>query len=654
MTLAYSSGFAALIFGGSLTTYSGQAVLAAIVSSCVTILVLSWRSSFSFAMGGPDSNPSAILAVTVAAIAAEIAHTAGDGSPSLLPTVLMFLFLSAAGCGVLLHVVGTMHWGRYVRFIPFQVIGGFLVGTGFLLVSGGWKMLVGASPAHTTWALVEAVSPLAWCTAGVVVLALLVFMRVSKHFLVIPGVIFGTTILFHIALALTGSDSGEAHGAGLLVNPLSMGDWNTPFNQPWGEVRWDLFLQHGYDFAAMFMVVVITILLNATSLDHATGQDADFDRELKALGLANVLSGLGGGIVAVNSFNRSLLNLKAGANSPRAARICVGLVLVLVLFAPGFVTLLPKPVLTGLILYLGISLLVHWLWDTRKELPRGDYLIMLAILVIIACFGIVPGVFFGVVVSMLSFVVTFSRTSVIKHRFNGSTRRSNVERPAKELEWLRTHGERLQGASFQGYLFFGTASAILDQLREVTGKASVLILDFWYVRGIDASSVIVMRKLLKLCVDGNTQVVFTGVSPALREKILVCGLDVSRSPIRSFPDIDRGMEWAEQTILSEVIDRISLEELLGGLSPDEAAAAARYFKEHTVAPEETFIRKGDAADTFYIVLDGRVSIQLVIKGSDYRKACAPTAPARSSVRWVSTAVPRAVPTSLPIPLPGFW
>ena len=44
MTLAYSSGFAALIFGGSLTTYSGQAVLAAIVSSCVTILVLSWRS----------------------------------------------------------------------------------------------------------------------------------------------------------------------------------------------------------------------------------------------------------------------------------------------------------------------------------------------------------------------------------------------------------------------------------------------------------------------------------------------------------------------------------------------------------------------------------------------------------------------------------
>jgi SulP family sulfate permease len=619
MTLAYASGFATLIFGGSLAAYSGQAVLAAIVSSCVAILVLSWRSSFDFAMGGPDSNPSAILAVTVAAVAAEILHESGKGSAELLPTVLMFLFISSIGCGLLLYLIGERRWGRYVRYIPHQVVGGFLVGTGFLLASGGWKMLTGASPAHTTLAAVEAVPTLSWVTAGAVMIALLVLMRTWKHYLVIPGVIFGGTLLFHAVLAAKGIDMAHAHAAGLLMNPIQLGVWGHPFNQPWGLVRWDLILLHANDFAAMTMVVVITILLNATSLDHATGKDADFDRELKALGIANVLGGIVGGIVAVNSFNRSLLNLRAGASSPWAGRLCVAFVLLLVLFAPGLIALLAKPVLTGLILYLGVSLLIHWLWDCRREMPKSDYLTMLAILAIVAGFGIVPGVIFGVIIAMLSFVVTFSRASVVKHRFDGTVRHSNVERPPHEMDWLRAHGEHIQGASFHGYLFFGTVTAVLDELREVPGKARVLVLDFWLVRGIDASSVMVMRKLLKMCIAGGTQVVFTGMSAELREKMRVCGFDVVRSPARIFPDLDHGLEWSEQTILTEAIASTSLSKILGGLSAAETAAVSRFFREETVPEGETFIRRGDASETFYLILEGRVSIQLPIKNSDYRK-----------------------------------
>ena len=619
MTLAYASGFATLIFGGSLAPYSGQAVLAAIVSSCAAILVLSWRSSFDFAMGGPDSNPSAILAVTVAAVAAEILRESGPHSAELLPTVLMFLFLSSIGCGLLLYLVGERRWGGYVRYIPYQVVGGFLVGTGFLLVSGGWKMLTGSSPAHTTLAAIESVPALSWITAGAVMMALLVLMRTWKHYLVIPCVIFGGTLLFHAVLAASGVDMVRAHADGLLLNPIPLGVWSHPFNQPWDLVRWDLILLHANDFAAMTMVVVITILLNATSLDHATGKDADFDRELKALGIANTLGGIVGGIVAVNSFNRSLLNLRAGANSPWAGRLCVAFVLLLVLLAPGMIALLAKPVLTGLILYLGVSLLVHWLWDCRREMPTADYLTMLAILVIVAGFGIVPGVILGVIIAMLSFVVTFSRASVVKHRFNGAVRHSNVERPPHEMDWLRARGEHIQGAAFHGYLFFGTVTAVLDELREVPGKARVLVLDFWLVRGIDASSVMVMRKLLRMCIEGGTQVVFTGVSAGLRGKMRVCGLDIVRSPARIFPDLDHGLEWAEQTILTEAIASTSLDQLLGTLSPGEAAAISRLFREETIEAGETFIRKGDASEMFYIILAGRVSIQLSIKNSDYRK-----------------------------------
>jgi SulP family sulfate permease len=228
-------------------------------------------------------------------------------------------------------------------------------------------------------------------------------------------------------------------------------------------------------------------------------------------------------------------------------------------------------------------------------------------------------VLLGVMISMLSFVVTFSRSSVVKHRFTGMARHSNVDRAPRELGLLRARGEQVQGAVFQGYLFFGTATAVLDQLRAVPGNARVLLLDFWFVRGIDASSVMVMRKLQRLCTEAKTEVVFTGLSPALQEKMRACGLDVARGPVRHFQDLDRGLEWAEQMILNEALDHVTLEQVVGGLTPEEAATAAAVFQEQTVAAGETFIRKGDPADTLYVVLQGRVSIELVLNGSDYRK-----------------------------------
>src|SRR6187455_2127428 len=170
VALSYASSFATLIFGGALAREVNLALLAALVSGGVATLVLSWRSSFHFTIGGPDSNPSALLAVSVAAITADMLR---EASPGVLPTVLMFLFISALGCGLLLYLVGGRHWGRYVRFIPHQVVGGFLVGTGYLLLAGGWKMLHGTTAINPTLAQFGGVPVVAWIFAVVVALVIL-------------------------------------------------------------------------------------------------------------------------------------------------------------------------------------------------------------------------------------------------------------------------------------------------------------------------------------------------------------------------------------------------------------------------------------------------------------------------------------------------
>lgn len=617
MTLAYASGFASLIFGGQFEAYTGQAVLVGLVASCVTLLILSVGSSFNFAVGGPDSNPSAILAITVAAMAAEMA-LAGSSTAQMLPTVLMYLFLSAIGCGAVLYLVGARRWGRYVRYIPHQVVGGFLAGTGYLLLTGGWRMLTGHTPWQTGWEQIQSVPVLAWWTAGLVAFGLTVLLRFRTHYLIIPGVIFFAVAIFHLFLFFQGMSVPEARAAGLLLGPLPVSSWAAPFSISWQEVRWDLLLFHLKDFAAMSMVVIITILLNATSLEVATGTDPDFDRELKTLGAANVLTGLFGGMVAVNSFNRSLLNWRAGGDSRWSARFCAVLVLGIGVFFPGIVGLLPRPVLTGLILYLGISLLLTWLWDKRHETPLVDYLVIVAMLVIVAFAGIVPGVLLGVIISSLSFVITFSRSSSIKVRFNGSNRRSNVERLHSESDWLRQEGQHLQGFVLHGYLFFGTSTGVLDQIREVFGEAKVVLIDFWDVSGVDASSAVVFRKIIRLCESHDIQTIFTGLSRPLQAKLERCGLDLSRHAVRLFPDLDYGLEWSEQILLAETPAQLTLPEALGLSSPFPKELES-YFESVNIPAGETFIRRGDEPDAFYIVLRGRVSISLSIAGTDYTK-----------------------------------
>jgi SulP family sulfate permease len=220
---------------------------------------------------------------------------------------------------------------------------------------------------------------------------------------------------------------------------------------------------------------------------------------------------------------------------------------------------------------------------------------------------------------MMSFVLNLSRSAVIKERFTSASRQSNVERSADDIGRLRAHGEQLQGAVLHGYLFFGTCSTMLDQLRASLPQAKVLMLDFWHVHGVDASSVMVLRKLLKLAAEARVQVVFTGLSVTLQDRLTHCGLDLNRSAVHQFPDLDRGLEWAEESLFAKASLRTSLKDMFGGLDAEEVAAAESFFETITVAAGQTFIRSGEAADRLYLVLEGRVSIYLQVASLGYRK-----------------------------------
>lgn len=611
VAVAYASSFAQLIFGGALEPFSGVALLAALLGTVVIMLTVALRSSLFFSVGSPDANPSAIIAATLAVLAAEVAASEGAGSPHLLPTVLMFVCVSSVGCGLIIYGMGERGWGRYVRYVPYPVVAGFLAGTGYLLLLGAWRMLTGAQLGADAVNHLGALHPLALVTAIVVTVALFVLTRRFRHYLVIPTVIVAAVLLFHAARLGLGLDLAEARRLGLLLNPLQLEDWNHVGRFPYAEVRWDLVLFHAKDFVAMTLVVAITTLLNTTSVEVATGRDADTDRELRALGLGNVLSGLAGGMVGVTSFNRSLLHFRAGARSPLSTVFAALLVAVMTFLAPGALGLLPKPVLTGLIAFLGIGLLVTWCFDSRKRMLRADYFIVLAIVAAIAVFGMVTGVILGIIIACLSFIVSLSRSPTIKYTFTGETRRSNVERSVEHAAWLRRHGASLRGFVLQGVLFFGTAHHVLEQIRGSLAQTRFALLDFRQVDDVDGSSTLVLSKLQTLCRDSGIELIFTGLSPRIENVLRHNAFDLDRPGMRHFADLDHALEWCETLLLAES-DGLTrfITRSDGLLDPSELRQLGDFFESVVLPAGAVLAAQGEASDSMFLVESGRVSVSL--------------------------------------------
>jgi sulfate permease, SulP family len=450
--------------------------------------------------------------------------------------------------------------------------------------------------------------------------ALLVLPRIWRHFLVVPGVIVAGFILFYAGLWLSGQSIEAARAEGLLLNPLAEGDWTLPWTPPGGPA-WRQLAAEWRDFLAMVVVVIVTILLNAAGLELATRRDVDLDRELRASGLGNIAAGLAGGMVGYISLSRSLLNVQAGAAS-RAAGVwtAVFCATVAFVFTRG-IAFVPRPVLAGLLLYLGLALFREWLWEAFWKLPLREYALIVVILVLMGVHGVITGVAFGLVVASMFFVVSYSRADYIRHNLSGSLHRSNKERSLEDMAALTDLGTRARALSLQGYLFFALASSLVDTCREliVHQRVRYLLLDFRMVQGLDASVALSFGKLHQLCVQEDVTLALSGLRPEL-EAVLRQIRFLPHDEIHIVPDLDRGLEWMEDRLL-EVSDGDGAvargrHDVRGLLTPHFSSDALEVLLAAStpvdLPKDAMLIRRGDAGDALYFVEHGELSVLVTL------------------------------------------
>jgi SulP family sulfate permease len=429
---------------------------------------------------------------------------------------------------------------------------------------------------------------------------------------VIPAVLGSGLVLFAIGMLVTGSSISAAREGGWLLGPFP----SAPLLQPW-TIRaipgadWSAVFDQAAGIGTAVFVAVIAALFNVSGIELMLHTDLDSNRELGDVGIVNVVSSVFGGIPGYHAL--SLTSLARRLNvSARAAGLVAALVpLTAVVFGAGVVQLIPRMFVGGVLVFVGLSFIVEWVIDVRRSLPVGEYAIILAILATIAARGLLPGVEVGLVLAVALFAVNYSRIELVREVGFGSTYRSNVDRPASERLALGALAERVQILRVNGFVFFGTASGLLERIRKRVEARPLLFLlvDLRRVTGMDSSAVLSFRKVAQLAEANGFELVFSGVTDPVQRQLRRGGVVASDGIVRFEPDLDHSLQRCEDDLLERADQVVAADG--SREAPINLPARLWPYLERRSLPEGTvLIRQGEPPDDLFVLESGRLRVEL--------------------------------------------
>ncbi len=614
-----SISYAALIFSGSLSIHLSTGVGMAVLSTAIVSSVFALTSGLPGAIATPLAAPSAIIAMFAAAIATKMVDAP---SSAVLATVLTTIALASFLTGSFLWLLGRFKLGEKIRFIPYPVVGGFMAGTGWLLVRGAFQVMTDEVLTWGNLTLIWQPEILwHWLSGLTFALILLLISRRYQHFSVMPGTLLASVAFFYLILWGTSTTTEIARDNGWLLGPFPEGGlWQPLTWHTLSEVNWSVIASQSGAIATVMVISLLSLMLSNSGIELVVGRDLKLDRELQAVGLANLAAGFGSGMAGNQALPSTLLVNKIGGHSRLTGIFTAMPCLAVLLLGSSFLSFLPKPVLGSLLLYLGISLLIQWVYQGWFKLSLVDYLTVIVTLIVINTIGFLEGVFLGFVIAVVIFMYDYSQIDVAKKVLSGNSTKSNVDRLAEQSQLLTEKGDKIFILELQGYLFFGTANYLLTRVRdriEAENPLSFIIIDFRQVAGLDASAVLSFNKILKIARKNELTLLFTNLNDTFQKKLIQGqGLELDDSQCLIFPDIDRGLEWCENQLidkdhtLTKQTNQLSNQLKKLFLQPEQVNQFLTYLEPKQVDANYYIFRPEKADQGLYFIETGQVSVLL--------------------------------------------
>ncbi|TXK18666.1 SulP family inorganic anion transporter [Homoserinibacter sp. GY 40078] len=414
----------------------------------------------------------AMISAATGAIALVVAPIAREyGLDYLIATVIL--------AGLIQVLLGVLGVARLMRFIPRSVMVGFVNSLAILIFSAQLPHLIGVP-----WLVYPLVA------VGIVILVLM--PRITKAIpapLVAIVLLTGAVVVFSVSVPTVG-DQGEL--------PRSLPELFIP-NVP---ITWETLTIIGPFALAMAVVGLLESLMTAKLVDDITDTRSRKSREAWGQGVANVLSGLFGGMGGCAMIGQTMINVKASGARTRISTFLAGVfLLILVVVLGDVVAIIPMAALVAVMVMVSVA---TFDWhsirpSTLRRMPKSETIVMVAtVAVVVATHNLAIGVIVGVIVAM----VLFARR--VAHF-------ATVTREDAPDDQVPTAHYRVDGE-----LFFASSNDLTTQF-DYAGDPERVVIDMSRSHIWDASTVAALDAIVTKYEKHGTRVVLEGMNEATTE-----------------------------------------------------------------------------------------------------------------------------------------
>lgn len=447
----------------------------------------------------------------LAAVAASAVLAAGITGEQDVASFVAGITLAA---GILFLFLAVLKMGWIAQFLSKAVVTGFLFGAAIDVVIGELPKLTGtevtgSNPIQELWSWLGTLGEAQPTTVVVGVIALAVVFGLKAVAPQVPGAL----VLVVGGLAAEALFGLGAKGVALVGDVPS----GLPSLQvPDGQLMWD-----HIGTVALAAVAVVLIGFSQTAGDARAfaakhRYQIDINQESIAQSLANIAAGLFKGMPVSTSLSASSLNDHSGAKTGLASLTSGVTVLLTLLFLAPLFSNLPKPVLAALIIEAVVMGMMN-VPEMRRlaRVQKFDFWIAIAAIIGTLIFGVLAGVVIGIVLSL------FWLVRVATHPAMPSLGREPGTQVFREADG-HPGDETVPGIAvirFDGGLFFATADALEDRLREVihsTPGLTGIVLDCGGINFVDSQGATKMADIATLARESDVNLRLTRLKPAVR------------------------------------------------------------------------------------------------------------------------------------------
>lgn len=413
------------------------------------------------------SGPTGPMTVVIAAAVITLDHDIG----LIVSTILL--------AGVMQVLFGLSKIGRFVQYIPYPVISGFMTGIGVIIIILQIDPYLGlpsdASVLNILFSLPSNISQadpkaIALATATLVIM----FFTPKKIARTIPTPLIALVTLTPLSIYL-----------GLQVETIG----EIPTTLP-SLVLPTLSAEHYKTVVTLAVTLAIlgTIdtLLTSIVADSITNTKHRPDQELIGQGIGNSISALFGALPGAGATIRTVINVKSGATNKVSGMFHAFVLLMTVVFFAPIASEIPLAILAGILVKAGVDILDYRFLTVWRESPRNDLYVMLAVLFITVFIDLITAVGLGIVLASL----------LIVYRITKETEIVLVNDLEEDVEArARLQEKKVRIIKINGAFFFGSTIAFESKVDSMLDTQTIII-DITDVPFIDITAIFTLKDLI--------------------------------------------------------------------------------------------------------------------------------------------------------------